>query len=399
MAAFQRKGQRRGDKVNHQKREEVNQQLLKARRAGRRRMKVLVPPVLQRACRKHDVNKGRDQRQQNLENNNIWQCKQAHRAIRAEGVLVLEDSLQDPERPAEALPHQTIDRRGRFSKCQRAVFINDLVILLQQVHRQVRIFRYRIDGISSTLDHRCCAPGSDCTWNDCDYVEQVQRPALKVLAGDVLERLPARKQVHLVADLCVSGNRAHSPVRKMHNQLFYRVSGNDRISINTDVKFFLNVLQAKIQRLCLARIWLRQDQQPALSNLLRISLTNNVKRPVSRPVINHNNVQVVIRRVQHRAHCADDDLLLVISRNQHSHTWREVCRAMYFALTHAVNQRKDANQHETRAHQHVARKKHKDDEVAEEPINQKRNGINPRLPAKVRSNRRHHLRRGLAHQL
>ncbi len=62
---------------------------------------------------------------------------------------MFEDGLQGSERPAEALPHQAVRVDGRFGEGQRAIFVDHLVALLQQVHGEVGILGNGVDGIAS----------------------------------------------------------------------------------------------------------------------------------------------------------------------------------------------------------------------------------------------------------
>ena len=64
-------------------------------------------------------------------------------------MLVLEDRLQSSEGPAEALAHESARIDGRFSEGERAIFVDDLVLLLEQVHGEVGIFGNGIDGIAA----------------------------------------------------------------------------------------------------------------------------------------------------------------------------------------------------------------------------------------------------------
>ncbi len=103
---LQAEGQGRSDEVDDQKGQEEGQQLLEVRGIGRLRMEVAVKQVVHHARDKHQVNKRRDQRQQDLEDQDIGQGKQSHRLVLEKRSLVLVHRLQRAEGPAEPLPHQ-----------------------------------------------------------------------------------------------------------------------------------------------------------------------------------------------------------------------------------------------------------------------------------------------------
>ncbi len=68
------------------------------------------------------------------------------------------DRLQCAKRPAESLPHQPLGVDGRLGKRQRPVFVDHLQPLLQQAHRQVGIFGYRVQRITArSLNRARCA--------------------------------------------------------------------------------------------------------------------------------------------------------------------------------------------------------------------------------------------------
>ena len=72
----------------------------------------------------HEVDEGRDQRQEHLEDEDVGQREEAHGLVADEGGAMLPDGLQGSEGPAEALAHQPLGVDGRLSKGQRAVFVD-----------------------------------------------------------------------------------------------------------------------------------------------------------------------------------------------------------------------------------------------------------------------------------
>ena len=159
---------------------------------------------------------------------------------------MLPGGLQDSEGPAEALSHESVRLGGSFGEGKRAVLVFDLVAVLQQCHREVGILGHGIHVVAASDTHGSSTPCSDCAGNHADRRECVQSAALEVLAGDVFQRLPARPQVHHVADLGVSGQRANPFVCKMRYQVTDGIVRDDGIGVDANEYFFRDVLQCEI---------------------------------------------------------------------------------------------------------------------------------------------------------
>src|ERR1017187_8340404 len=133
VAALQGEGDDGGDEVDEQEHEEEQQQLIEAGGVGRLGVEVFVPDeVLERTDDEHDVDEGRDQGQQDLEDEDVGQGDESERAFAGKGRAVLPDGLEDSEGPAEALAHEAVGGGGRLGKGQGAVLVLDLVAVLQQ---------------------------------------------------------------------------------------------------------------------------------------------------------------------------------------------------------------------------------------------------------------------------
>src|ERR1700688_4599745 len=102
-------------------------------------MKVFVDEIVKYSGDKHYVDQRGDQREENLEDENIRQGKQAHGAVFADGALVFEDGLEDAEGPAEALADEAIRVDWGLGKCEGAVFVDHAVALLEQIHGEVGV--------------------------------------------------------------------------------------------------------------------------------------------------------------------------------------------------------------------------------------------------------------------
>ena len=88
-------------------------------------MVVTVDEVVDDAGEEHEVDEGRDQRQEHLEDEDVGQGEIAHGLVADEGGAMLPDGLQDSEGPAEALAHEALGVDGGLSESEGAIFIVD----------------------------------------------------------------------------------------------------------------------------------------------------------------------------------------------------------------------------------------------------------------------------------
>ena len=215
---LQRKRNRRREKVDNEECKEEQHQFVEAGGIGRVRMEVLLHEIPDRAHGKHDVDHRRHQRQQNLENPNIWQRNPPQRTFAGHDAAMLVDRLQDPEGPAETLSHQAIRIRRRLGISECHVFVLDAISSAQQGHRQVGIFGDGIDVVATRLLHRGDSPCSNRTRHDADCSKNVERSPLKILAGDVFQRLPARPHIDAVPNLGIARDGANLRIDKVWNE-------------------------------------------------------------------------------------------------------------------------------------------------------------------------------------
>ena len=111
------------------------------------------------------------------------------------------------------------------------------------------------------------APGADGSGDDHDDVEEVEGAALEVLAGDVLEGLPAGPEVDAVADLGVAGDGADLGVGEVADEVGDGVVGDDAVGVDADVDLFVDVLEGEVEGVGLAAVGLGEDGEAAGGDL------------------------------------------------------------------------------------------------------------------------------------
>src|ERR1700730_19316180 len=119
---------------------------------------------------------------------------------------MLPQRLQDAERPAKALTHEPTGIDWSLGVGEAQIFIFHPITQLQQGHGKVGIFGYSVGVEATRFAYRRDPPGANRSRHDADRAHCVQGTAFKVLASDVLQRLPARPKIDTVADLRVTGN-------------------------------------------------------------------------------------------------------------------------------------------------------------------------------------------------
>src|SRR6266436_4683236 len=114
-------------------------------------MKVILDKIPNDAGRKHQVNEGRDQREQNLKDENVGKCDESQSAFACEDAAMLKNGLQNSERPAEALPHERVGICRSLSESERHIFIFHAVAVAQQRHGEIGVFGNGVDMKATRL--------------------------------------------------------------------------------------------------------------------------------------------------------------------------------------------------------------------------------------------------------
>ena len=216
--ALEREGECGGGEVDDEEREEEDEQLDEVGGAGGLGVEVLVDEVVDDAGDEHEVDERRDERKQDLEDEDVGQREEAHGAAVANGGFVLVEGLQDAEGPAEALTREAVGVDGGFGEGEGLVLVDDGVALLEKRHGEVGVFGDGVGVVAANGLYGGGAPCADGSGDDGDDVEEIESAALEVLRGDVLEGLPAGPEVHAVADLGVAGDGADARVGEVRTR-------------------------------------------------------------------------------------------------------------------------------------------------------------------------------------
>ena len=366
-------------------------------------MEVFVDRVPERAADKHQVNKRRHDGQQYLENQNVGQGDPPQHALPRKDVAMFPDRLQNPKRPAETLAHQAIGVGRGFGEGQCQVFVFHAMPVFQQRHGEVGIFRHGIHVIATRLAHGLHAPRSDRSWHHAHRAHRVERPPLEVLAGDVLQRLPARPQVHAIPHFGVACDRRHLRIQEVGHHPCDGVRSDDGVGVDANEEFrIVDVLEPEVQCLSLTAIGLGENDDLARRLFPPKRGARNFQGAVLRTIVNHNHPQVGVVGVERALDRAFDNLLLVVSGNEDSNLGF-VCRNLFRRPVHvrakAVVNCENSDRNQAPGHEHVAQEKddrNGHDHHREQP---EAEGVQPGRPKLIRGQRRHHFSLGAAEQL
>src|SRR5580658_4194691 len=198
-------------------------------------MEVLVDEVVNDAGDEHEVDERREEWKQDLEDENVGQSEEAHGAAVANGSAVFEERLKNAEGPAEALTGEAVGVDGSFGEGQGLVFVDDGVAALEKGHSEVGVLCHGVGVVSADVFDGSGAPSAYGSGDDGDDVEEIEGATLEVLAGDVLEGLPAGPEVHAIADLGVAGDGADLWVGKVRHKAADGIVRDDAVGIDAHI--------------------------------------------------------------------------------------------------------------------------------------------------------------------
>ena len=112
-----------------------------------------------------------NERQQDLEDEDVGEGEEAHGDAIADGGLVLEDGLEDAEAPAKALTGEAVGGVGGLGEGEGLVLVDDGVTLFEEIHGEVGVFGDGIGGVATAGADGGGAPSADGAGDDHDDVE------------------------------------------------------------------------------------------------------------------------------------------------------------------------------------------------------------------------------------
>src|SRR5712692_7901334 len=224
---------------------------------------------------------------------------------------MLPKTLQSPIAPAEPLPREHLQSSGRFGPADRAFFVADLVAEFAYPQREILILSQGVRAKSiATLD-QLAPPGADCARHDGDAVEAGKRATIHVLRGDVFQRLPTGHDVDAIADLRIAGDGADLRVDETARERANCFGGKLGIRVERDDHFALSEAQTKIQRRGLTGVRLSEETNQRLVTKM---FAHNFTSAILRAIVNHDDLKVLIVRIQQAANRCFDHTFLVVSR-------------------------------------------------------------------------------------
>ena len=147
---------------------------------------------------------------------------------------MLPERLQSAKGPAEALADQGVGGIGRFGPADGFFGVGDSPAAATDGDGQIGIFGDRVRGETAGLADGRGTPGAERSGNDRDAVQQIEGALLKILTGDVFQRLPAGDPGVAVADLDVAGDRADAGIDHVAHHAADGVGSDGGIGVDGD---------------------------------------------------------------------------------------------------------------------------------------------------------------------
>src|SRR5450432_4795905 len=258
--------------------------------------------------------------------------------------------------------------------------------------------------VAADLADRGHPPCADRAGNHADRAQQIKRPALEILAGDVFQRLPARPQIHAVAHFGIARHRTNALIMEMGNQMRNGVAGDDRIRIHADENRLVpaQMLEPEIESFGFAAVSFGQDDELPGRELDWRCLPRNFQRVVGGSVVDHDHAQVGVVGIKSSQNCSLNYYLLIKSRDEKRDVRTESGQLFAGTVTaapQAVDDREHTDEYESPGHQNIAQEKDGGNGLHDQLTKSKGKPVNTRRPTLVGGEHRHDLRTRLAQKL
>ena len=234
---------------------------------------------------------------------------------------MLPERLQRAKSPAKTLADQLAGRFRSFGPGNGFFVVADAPAKAADGDGQIGVFRDSVRRNASRGFDGLLAPGAERARYDRNAIQQVESAFLHVLAGDVLQRLPAREPARTVADLDVASDGANLGIGKMANEFADGVRFD--FGVGVDGHNIIGVRQGhgKIQSRRFSAIHLMNE---ANARLAREILVQQLARSIRGAVIDDDDAQILQVGDQDGLDGLYDDALFIVRGDQHGHARRRI---------------------------------------------------------------------------
>src|SRR5260370_28277489 len=191
---------------------------------------------------------------------------------------MLPEGLQRAEGPAETLADELPGSFRSFGPGDGLFVVADAPAETADSNGQIGVFGDGVRGDATRGFDGFCAPGTERSRHNRNAIQQVKRAFLNVLAGDVLERLPAGEPARAVADLHVARDGANLRIRKVTDQFADGIRFDFRVRVDGYHNFGVRQGHGMIQRRRFSAIYLMNDADARLMRKVRIQQRARVVR-------------------------------------------------------------------------------------------------------------------------
>ncbi len=204
----------------------------------------------QQATEEEQVNDGGNQRESDLEDENVGQGDPTECAMLQpeQSTAVLPEGLQGAKGPTETLSNEGLWSDGGFGPGDGIFVIGDAPAEAANGDGEIGVFGDGVRRDATGGFDGLATPGTKSAGNDRDAIQEIEGALFHVLAGDVFERLPAREPAGAIANLNVAGGGADLRIGKVAEQIGDGVGLDFGVRVNGDDEFRLRMGERIVQR-------------------------------------------------------------------------------------------------------------------------------------------------------